>query len=112
MSNQQDGCALTVHRVNDHVEIRNAQLGADSPVLSVSTDEWGDFLINVQDGIEPAGVLRTRQVDEDTIVMWHTESSDAPLEFPANVWKDFVERAKHEEYDLGRLPRRTAEAPA
>ncbi|MFI6182525.1 hypothetical protein ACIA8R_43850 [Nonomuraea sp. NPDC051191] len=100
---------LLAERVNDHIEFSDPRVD-DGPTVIASLDEWGAFLLALQEDKPTQGAVRTRIDDTGVVSIWHVHGKDAPVTLAAPDWAEFVALVKQGEYDIERLPRQAAQS--
>lgn len=97
------GSCVEVARVDDRVLVRDSKLGADSPVISLSSEQWVMALTRVESDSRPLGTFRTYQEGTfDPVGMdWAWEG--VTLSFTDEEWGAFVDGVKKGEFDLPKL---------
>ncbi|MEU5863494.1 hypothetical protein ABZ815_20155 [Nonomuraea sp. NPDC047529] len=97
-------------RVNDHIEFSDPGVD-DGPTVIASLDEWGAFLLALQEDEQPVeGAVRTRSDAAGVVSIWHIHGKDVPITLAAPDWAEFVALVKQGEYDIERLPLQAAQS--
>ncbi|MEV3981778.1 hypothetical protein [Nonomuraea sp. NPDC049758] len=97
-------------RVNDHIEFSDPNVD-DGPTVIATLDEWGAFLLALQEDEQlTEGAVRTRTDDAGVVSIWHVHGKDAPVTLAAPDWTEFVTLVKQGEYDIERLPHQAAQS--